>query len=87
LLFFVLAIPYLFVSSIISLTLFSAIGFDGFFQWSIMAGVLLAIVGIVATGAAVTCYKMVVWTDMFVHLADKKGGLAKLERLAAGLKK
>jgi hypothetical protein len=37
--------------------------------------------------AMVTTFKTTVWTDVFINLVEKKGGTAKLERLAAGLKK
>jgi hypothetical protein len=83
----ILAIPFIFAARILSLIVFMAIGVGNFFQWAIMGGVIVSLIFVVLAGAAVTCFKTVAWTDIFVHLVDKKGGLAKLERMAAKLKK
>ncbi|MDD5528013.1 MAG: hypothetical protein PHO56_03515 [Patescibacteria group bacterium] len=83
----VLAIPYIFFMRILSLAFFVTIGADNFFQFAVTAGLFLAIIMVVLAGAIVTVFKTTAWTDIFIHLAEKKGGLAKLERLAASLRK
>jgi hypothetical protein len=47
----------------------------------------LAIIIVVVAGSVLTTFHMVAWTDIFVNLNDKKGGLAKIIRLAEGMKK
>lgn len=84
--FLVLAIPYIFAAKVLSLIVYIAIGVD-FSQWAMMAGVLISLVIVVLAGAAVTCFKTVAWTDIFIHLVDKKGGMSKIARIAASLKK
>ncbi|HTX86579.1 MAG TPA: hypothetical protein VMC41_00750 [Candidatus Nanoarchaeia archaeon] len=87
LLILVLAIPYLFLARILSLAFFVALGAGNFSQIALTAGLFLALIIIILGGAVITVFKTVAWTDIFINLVDKKGGLAKLERLAAGFKK
>jgi hypothetical protein len=87
LLILVLAIPYIFLVRILSLAFFVVMGTGGFSQIALTAGLFLALIVIVLGGAVITVFKTVAWTDIFINLVEKKGGLAKLERLAAGLKK
>lgn len=84
--FLVLAIPYIFAARVLSLMVFIVIGVD-FSQWAMMLGVLISLIVVVFAGAVVTCYKTAAWTDIFIHLVDKKGGTAKIARIAASLKK
>jgi hypothetical protein len=83
----VLAIPYVFAMRVLSLAFFMVAGADNFFQFSLTIGLFLALLAVVLGGAIITVFKTVAWTDIFINLVEKKGGLAKLERLAAGLKK
>jgi hypothetical protein len=82
-----LAIPYIFVMRVLSLAFFMVVGADSFYQIALTAGLFLALIVVVLGGAIVTVFKTVAWTDIFINLVDKKGGLAKLERLAAGMRK
>jgi hypothetical protein len=83
----ILAIPFIFVMQILSLVIFSTLGIGYFFQIAIAIGIFLALALVVLTGAATTVFKTSAWTDIFISLVEKKGGLAKLERLAAGMRK
>jgi hypothetical protein len=83
----ILAIPFIFVARILSLALFVVIGIDAFYQFALMIGIFFAFFLIVWGGAIITVFKTIAWTDIFIHLTEKKGGLAKLERMAAGLRK
>ena len=85
--FLILAIPYIFAARILSLSIFMAVGTDSFFQLALMLGMLLSLIFVVLAGAVITCFKTVAWTDLFISLVDKKGGLSKIARLAASLKK
>lgn len=78
----ILAIPYLFAAMAMA-TVFSA----GIFWLSIVLGLALAIIIIVMAGSILTTFHMVAWTDIFIDLTEKKGGLAKIVRLAEGMKK
>ncbi len=78
----ILAIPYFFASLVIA-TVFSA----GIFWLSVAIGFALAIILVVLTGSILTTFHMVAWTDIFINLTDKKGALAKIVRLAEGMKK
>ena len=82
-----LAIPYVFVAQIVSLAFFVVVGGYNLSQLLLTAGLFFALLAVVLGGAIITTFKTVAWTDIFISLVDKKGGLAKLERLAAGLKK
>jgi len=81
------AIPYVFVMRLLSLTFAIAAGTDNFFPFALNIGLFIAMIAVVMGGAIVTVFKTTVWTDIFINLVDKKGGLAKLERLASGMKK
>jgi hypothetical protein len=83
----VLAIPYVFFARVLSLAFFVTIGSANFFQFAIIAGLFLAVIIVVLGCAIITTFKTVAWTDIFISLVDKKGGLAKLERMAAGMRK
>ncbi|MDD4901972.1 MAG: hypothetical protein PHE24_02440 [Patescibacteria group bacterium] len=83
----VLAIPYIFVTRILSLTFLAVIGVDPISSIALTAGLFLALILVVLGSAVITVFKTMAWTDIFINLVDKKGGLAKLERMAAGLKK
>jgi hypothetical protein len=83
----ILAIPYVFVMRILSLTFLIAFGADNFFYFALNIGLFLSLIAVVMGGAMVTVFKTTVWTDVFIDLVDKKGGLAKLERLASGMRK
>jgi hypothetical protein len=85
--FLVLAIPYLFIAKILSLGVFILIGADVFFPLAVVIGLFLALVAIILAGAMITCFKTVAWTDIFINLVDKKGGLSKIVRLAEHFKK
>jgi hypothetical protein len=87
LVFLILAIPYIFVAHILSLAIFMVIGINGFFPWAIIAGLLVAMILVALSGAVITVFKTVAWTDIFINLVDKKGGLSKIVRLAAGIRK
>ncbi len=82
-----LAIPYLFLARIVSLAFFMVVGVDSFFTIASTAGLYLAIAIVILGSAMITVFKTVAWTDIFINLVEKKGGVAKLERMAAGLKK
>ena len=83
----IVAIPYMFAARILSLLFYMVAGADVFFQFSIMAGVFLSLIFVVWVGATLTVFKTTAWTDIFISLVEKKGGLAKLERVAAGMRK
>jgi hypothetical protein len=87
LLILILAIPYVFVMRLLSLTFLVVVGAGGFFPFALYIGLFLALIAVVLGGAIVTVFQTVAWTDVFINLVDKKGGMAKLERLASGLKK
>jgi len=77
----VLAIPYLFIafglSSFISLSLF----------WIMFVlGIIISIAIIIVGGSALTSFKLVAWTDLFINLTGK-GGLSKIIRLTEKMKK
>lgn len=83
----VLAIPFIFIARILAVSLFVMIGMDNFLQFFMTAGLFLILFFVVWGGALITVFKTVAWTDIFVSLIEKKGNLAKLERMAAKLKK
>jgi len=83
----VLAIPYIFAARILSLTFLAFLGVNNFFLWAAMAGLFAVLIIIVIAGAVITTFKTAAWTDVFLNLTEKRGSLAKLERLAAGWKK
>jgi hypothetical protein len=85
--FLILAIPYLFVARILSLGLFILIGADIFFPVAMIIGLILALGGVILAGAVITCFETVAWTELFINLVDKKGGLSKVVRLAEHFKK
>jgi hypothetical protein len=85
--FLVLAIPYLFIAKILSLIVFLLIGADIFFPVAVVIGLFLALVLVIVAGAIITCFKTVAWTEIFINLVDKKGGLSKIVRLAEHFKK
>jgi|WetSurMetagenome_2_1015567.scaffolds.fasta_scaffold01539_3 hypothetical protein len=87
LLFLILAIPYIFLAKALSLAIIMVLGINSFFPWAIIVGLILAIILLALCGAVLTVFKTVVWTDVFVRLVDKKGGLSKIVRLAARLRK
>lgn len=78
----ILAIPYFFVSIAVA-TVFSV----GIFWLSVVLGLTLAIIIVIFSGSMLTTFHIVAWTDIFIDLTEKKGGLAKLVRLAEGMKK
>jgi hypothetical protein len=82
-----LAIPFVFAMRVVSLALFLFIGWGNFFFFAMIGGLFLTMIVVVLSAAMITTFKTTVWTDVFINLVDKKGGTAKLERLAAGLKK
>jgi hypothetical protein len=83
----IIAIPYVFIMRILSLTFLVAFGAENFFSFALNIGLFLALIVVVLGGAIVIVFKTTVWTDVFINLVDKKGGLAKLERLASGMKR
>jgi hypothetical protein len=83
----ILAIPFIFAMRILALIVLVTLGFSTFLQISLTGGVFLALALVVLTGAALTVFKVSAWTDIFISLVERKGGLAKLERLAAGMRK
>jgi hypothetical protein len=83
----ILAIPYIFVMRILSLALYLIFGGYDIFQLTLVGGLFLALISVVWVGAVITVFKTTAWTDIFISLVDKKGGLAKLERVAAGMRK
>jgi hypothetical protein len=82
-----LAIPYIFATRVIALSFFVLTGWAGFLAISAAIGIFLALSLLILMAAFLTTFKTAVWTDIFINLVEKKGGTAKLERLAAGLKK
>jgi hypothetical protein len=78
----ILAIPYFFAAMAIAMV-FS----QGIFWLSVVLGLTLAIIIVVLAGSILTTFHMVAWTDIFINLTDKKGALAKIVRLAEGMKK
>jgi hypothetical protein len=87
LIFLVLAIPFVFLTRVLSLAIFLVVGVDSFFPLALLTGLLIVIMLVVLAGAAITVFKAVAWTDIFITLVDKKGGLAKIVRLATGFRK
>jgi hypothetical protein len=78
----VLAVPYFFAAMAIAVVFSYQV-----FWLAIVFGLTLAIMIIVLAGSILTTFHMVAWTDIFINLTDKKGGLAKIIRLAEGMKK
>ena len=78
----VLAVPYFFAAMAISMVFSGAI-----FWLAVIFGFCLAIIIVVIAGSMLTTFHMVAWTDIFLNLVDKKGSLAKIVRLAEGMKK
>jgi hypothetical protein len=78
----ILAVPYFFAAMAIA-TVFSA----SLFWLAGIIGLALAILIIVLSGSIIATFHVVAWTDVFVNLNDKKGALAKIVRLAEGMKR
>lgn len=78
----ILAIPYLFTALV-----FSAVFAIELFRPLLSLGGWLAIIFVILAGSVTTAFKITAWTDVFSHLVDKKGSLAKIVRLAEGMKK
>lgn len=78
----VLAVPYFFAAMAIAMV-FS----PGIFWLSVVLALSLACLFVVLAGSILTTFHMVAWTDIFINLVDKKGSLAKIIRLAEGMKK
>lgn len=76
-----LAVPYLFASIALAMIFSQAI-----FWLAVVAGLVLALIIVIIGGSILTTFHTVAWTDIFVNLTEKKGSLAKIVRLAEGMK-
>ncbi len=78
----VLAVPYLFAAIALSMIFSHAL-----FLLAVITGLVVAIILIILAGSILTTFHTVAWTDIFLNLSEKKGSLAKIVRLAEGMKK
>lgn len=55
--------------------------------WIFVAGIILLAILMALAGSALSAFRITAWTGFFIRLNSSKGGISKLARLAAKLKK
>jgi hypothetical protein len=78
----ILAVPYLFAAIALAMIFSQAV-----FWLAVVVGLVLAIIIVILAGSVLTTFHTIAWTDIFINLTEKKGSLAKIIRVAEGMKK
>jgi hypothetical protein len=81
LLLLILATPYLFISYVLAAFLSGAILPAATFSLMLSIGVVLAVFSIVIIGSALTSFRTVSWTNIFLELTGKHAPKSKLMRI------